>query len=344
MISRRRFLELGTLAGASFLVPKFLKSFEHKAAVSNKKLVILELSGGNDGLNTLVPYRNDLYYRSRPTIAIPKQTLLRLNDEAGFHPALKGMKALYDDGYVSVINNVGYQNHSRSHFKSMDVWCTASTDGKQKTGWLGRYMDQLPDSPVAVCEIDNTPGMAVRGSRRQAAAVGGTTRVSGTAVAYPETAVGEKLHTVARQMQQNPQTNVYYLSHGSFDTHVGQNEYHARLLTQLDEAISAFIADLKKTGTFQNVMIVAFSEFGRRVAENPHRGTDHGAANNIFVISGALKKAGIYNELPDLNNLDEGDLKHSVDFRQIYATVLERWLDAPSDAVLQHRYDLLAFA
>lgn len=345
MISRRRFLELGTLAGASFLVPKILKSFEHKATAGNKKLVIIELSGGNDGLNTLVHFRNDAYYRSRPTIALREGELLKLNDEIGFHPALRSLRALYDAGNVSIVNNVGYPNHSRSHFRSMDIWHTASVDNKQRTGWLGRYMDVLPAGENTVFELDNEGGRAVSGKYRNAGILSERQQIStvASAAGYPDTQLANKLKLIACDIQQQAGTKVYYLSHGSFDTHVGQKDHHARLLCQLDEAVGAFTSDLKKTGKFEDVAVVTFSEFGRRVAENAHEGTDHGAANNMFVIGGSLQQAGCYNELPDLDDLDEGDIKYTIDFRQVYASLLERWLGADARSILGGNFTKLSF-
>jgi uncharacterized protein (DUF1501 family) len=345
-ISRRRFLQLSSLAGASFLVPEFLSSCVSQVG-SNKKLVVIQLSGGNDGLNTIVPYRNDIYYRSRPHVSLAQNEILKLTGEAGLHPSLKNLKRIYEKGYVSIINSVGYPEPSRSHFRSMDIWHSGHTSGATGTGWLGRYMDcscRAAGKATGMCvEMDETISLALRGSRKEGQNKAGlVSDTNGRGGDYPDTQIGNSLKLVAQGINGGSGTKAYYLSHGSFDTHVNQKEHHAHLLEELDEALGAFVSDLDQQRQMEDVMVFMFSEFGRRVAENPLKGTDHGAANNVVLISGALKKAGMYNGLPDLAELDEGDIKHSIDFRQIYATVLERWLDADPQEVLGGTYEQLS--
>jgi len=341
MISRRKFLQLGSLAGASFFIPSFLTGFERRSHLSNKKLIIIQLTGGNDGLNTVTPFRNDIYYQSRPTLAIGKKELLRLNEETGLHPSLQNLRSLYDDGQLCIINNVGYPNSDRSHQSSLNFWHTAG-NVSENTGWLGRYLDNHPHQFATDLELDSTAYLALKGKYQYH--VGSSISDSffwGNS--YPDSALGKKLRQVAGSIASGAATNIFYLSHGCFDTHVSQKPQHALLLSELDDAIGALVSDLKKSGQFTETMIVTFSEFGRRVAENEFGGTDHGAAGNMFVVSGGLRNSGIYNALPCLQDLDEGDLKNEIDFRQVYATVLERWLSADATAVLGKQYETLNF-
>ena len=340
MISRRRFLELGTLAGASFLIPKFLSGFSQASEFSGKKLVILQLTGGNDGLNTVVPFRNDIYYQLRPNVAIESRKLLRLNDDAGLHPSLKNLHSFYNDGALSIINNVGYANHSRSHFRSMDYWHTAGNI-EGRTGWLGRYIDASTNNNRTVIEIDETISLALKGKHQEGHAIRTDRNLNTNG--YPDTQFGARMKHAADLLNSDHPAQIIYLSHGSYDTHVSQQEYHANLLTQLDEALGAFVGDLQKSGMFNDVLILTFSEFGRRVAENEHKGTDHGAASNMFIISGGLRNPGLQNNLPALDDLDDGNAKHEIDFRQVYATVLERWLSTESKPILGSEYSQLNF-
>lgn len=399
IINRRRFLQVGSLASASLMLPKFLKAFEKGQLVppGNKVLVIIQLSGGNDGLNTVIPYRNDIYYRSRPVLGIKRDAALSLNDDLGIHPALKTFKALYDEGHLSVLNNVGYPNPDRSHFRSMDIWHTAS-DSKDYwgSGWIGRYLDAQCkgcDKPTQALEIDDTLSLALKGEQVKGLALTDPARLFGTSnekyftsllknqqehghnehdnadylyktmaetissaayiqqqfktyktkELYPNSALGKNLKTIAGLVMTDINTSVYYVSHGSFDTHVGQDGQQKRLFEQLDEAVKSFTDDLKKNNRFQDVVVMTFSEFGRRVAQNASGGTDHGTANNMFLIGGGLKEKGILNEGPDLADLQDGDLKYRVDFKSVYATLLGNWLGADDKGILQQEYERLKF-
>jgi len=395
LFKRRDFLQIGSLATASLMLPKFLKAFDGKTMVptGNKVLVVLQFSGGNDGLNTVIPIRNDIYYKSRPRLGIEKDKALLLTDEAGINPALPAFKELFDDGSLGIMNNVGYPNPDRSHFRSMDIWQSASDSDKYiYTGWLGRYLDAQCNGcskPTQALEVDdilslalkgeNSKGLAVKDPKRlyntnhenyfkeiNAAHVNGEetvdylyktlsetlssadyifkqSRLHPSSQIYPATETGKNLKTIASLIMSDINTKVYYLSLGSFDTHVNQENQQKRLFTELNDAIAAFVKDMKDNNRFQDVMIMTFSEFGRRVAQNASGGTDHGTANNMFFIGGGLKQKGLINAMPDLTNLNEGDLIHTVDFKNVYATVLRKWLDADDKDILGKQYDYMNF-
>ncbi|HRO42394.1 MAG TPA: DUF1501 domain-containing protein [Flavipsychrobacter sp.] len=333
-------MKLSSLAGASLLVPELLKGISKNEKSEDRKLIIIQLSGGNDGLNTIIPFSNDIYYRNRPSIAISRNKTLPLNDETGLHPSLSGLRKLYDRGEVSIINNVGYAHPYRSHFKSLNFWHTASA--RQKTGWLGRYLDLAPERKELVCEMSETKSLAIKGNYREGIAWQ-TTNSSVLFSAYPDTLIGNKLKQVAQLINSELCPKVFYLSHEGFDTHISQIPTHEKLLSQLDEALHSFTKELRATDKFKDVVVVIFSEFGRRVAENEHKGTDHGAASNMFLLSGGLKKAGLYNPLSNLEDLDEGDVKYEIDFRQVYATLLEKWLGANAGSILGNEFNQLNF-
>ena len=396
-IKRKEFIQIGSLATASLMLPKFLKAFEGRTMVpaGNKVEVILQLSGGNDGLNTVIPFRNDLYYKARPRLGIVKDKALALTDEAGLHPALSAFKEFYDDGSLAVLNNVGYPNPDRSHFRSMDIWHTASQSTEYwNHGWVGRYLDAQCngcDKPTQAIEIDDILSLALKGENMKGIAVKDPRRLYGTAnekffrdvmknhtdekgeqpvdylyktmaetlssadyifqqsrlhptnAEYPKTDLGNSMKTIASLIFSEINTKVYYVSLGSFDTHIGQEGQQQRLFTEMNDAMRAFVKDLKANGRFNDVMLFTFSEFGRRVAQNASGGTDHGTANNMFLVSGGLKQKGLINELPDLADLDEGDLKYKVDFKNVYATILNKWLKADDKAILGKKYDYLNF-
>lgn len=394
IINRRRFLQVGSLASASLFLPKFLKAMEKDTLVppGNKVMVIIQLSGGNDGLNTVIPYRNDIYFKSRPTIGIQRDKALTLTDETGLHPALTGMKSLYDNGSMGILQNVGYPNPDRSHFRSMDIWQTGSASSENWTnGWIGRYLDAQCkgcDKPVQALEIDDTLSLALKGELEKGLAFKDPNRLSTandkmlkellhqhipgddnadflyktmgstlssaaylkeqfkmykTAETYPNTELGKSMRTIARLIMSDISTKVYYVSHGSFDTHVNQLNAQNNLFRQLDDAVTAFTKDLQKNNRFQDVVVMTFSEFGRRVEQNASNGTDHGTANNMFIIGGGLKEKGLLNENPDLDKLQDGDLQHQVDFKSVYATMLNKWLGADDKAILKKDYPHLSF-
>jgi uncharacterized protein (DUF1501 family) len=398
IVKRREFLQVGSLATASFMVPKFLKAFEAPRFVppGNKVVVILQLSGGNDGLNTVIPVRNDIYYRSRPKLGIDRKLSLSLTDEVGLHPSLTSFADAFHDGSLGILNNVGYPNPDRSHFRSMDIWQSASQSNEYvNTGWLGRYLDAQCNGcgkPTQALEIDDTLSLALKGEHVNGLALKDPKRLYGTSnekffkevskkysndhhdeqpvdylyktmsetlssadyifqqsklhpssADYPNTNLGKDLKTIASLIYSEINTKVYYVSLGSFDTHINQESQQQRLFTEMNDAVGAFIKDLKANNRFNDVLFFTFSEFGRRVSQNASGGTDHGTANNMFLLSGGLKEKGILNALPDLNDLDEGDLKYKIDFKNVYATILDKWLGADDKKILGKKYDTLKF-
>jgi uncharacterized protein (DUF1501 family) len=399
MTNRREFIKRSALATVGgLLIPNFLKAFEQKQqflqANNDKILVVIQLSGGNDGLNTVVPFRNDIYYRERPTIAIQPEKVLKLNDEIGLNPAMEKLRELYDEGFLNIINNVGYPNPERSHFRSMDIWQTASdSDQYLQTGWLGRYLDANCAGDCAsykALEIDDTLSLAMKGEKIKALSVLDTeklyrqvhgdfiskiaktqpaehsenlnylyktlaetassaevlhtkSKIYKSNASYPQGELGQRLKTISELILSGMPTSVYYVSISGFDTHVNQVNQQERLLRNYSEAVNTFVHELKQNNKLNDVMIMTFSEFGRRVKQNASGGTDHGTANNVFLMGGSLKADRVLNEAPNLKDLDEGDLKYSVDFRQIYATILRNWLNVNDLAILGKRFDGLGF-
>jgi uncharacterized protein (DUF1501 family) len=395
LIKRKEFLQVGSLASASLMMPKFLKAFEKKTLVppGNKVLVVLQFSGGNDGLNTVIPVRNDIYYKSRPRLGIEKDKALQLTDEAGLNPALPFFKDLFDEGNLGIMNGVGYPNPDRSHFRSMDIWQSASNSNEYvNTGWLGRYLDAQCsgcDRPIQALEIDDVLSLALKGEKIKGLAFRDPKKLFNTSneryykeisaaheaeepvadylyktlaetlssadyiyeqsrrrpssQSYPATALGKNFQTISSLILSDINTKVYYVSLGSFDTHVNQENQQKRLFTELNEAVNAFVTDMKTNHRFEDVMIMTFSEFGRRVAQNASGGTDHGTANSMFFIGGGLKQKGLINPMPDLDDLNEGDLKHTVDFKSVYASLLHNWLQADDEKILGKKYQLLNF-
>ena len=290
-IKRKQFIQVGSLATASLMLPKFLKAFEGKTMVpaGNKVVVVLQLSGGNDGLNTVIPVRNDLYYKARPRLGIEKAKALSLTDEAGLHPALNSFKELYDDGSLGIINSVGYPNPDRSHFRSMDIWQTASQSTEYwNSGWVGRYLDAQCngcDKPTQAIEIDDVLSLSMKGNNMNGIALKDPKRLYGTAnekffrdviknhngetgepsvdylyktmaqtlssadyifkqsrlhptsAEYPKTELGNSLKTIASLIYSEINTKVYYVSLGSFDTHINQGAQQQRLFTEMNEAV-----------------------------------------------------------------------------------------------------------
>ena len=395
LIKRKEFIQVGSLATASFMLPKFLKAFERPMMVppGNKVVVVIQFSGGNDGLNTVIPVRNDIYYKERPMLGITKDKSLLLTDDTGLNPALEAFKGLYDDGSLAILNSVGYPNPDRSHFRSMDIWHSASNSNEYiNTGWVGRYLDAQCkgcDKPTQAVEIDDVLSLALKGEQNKGLAfkdpkrlfnisngnfirdvnsdhkngeetidylyktmsetlssaeyIYKQSRVHPTDQVYPNTELGKDLKTIASLIFSDINTKVYYVSLGSFDTHVNQDSQQKRLFTELNDAVKAFVADLKKNNRFEDVLMMTFSEFGRRVSQNASGGTDHGTANNMFFVSGGLKQKGVLNAMPDLSDLNEGDLKHKVDFKNVYATVLNKWLGSDDQQVLGKKYEYLDF-
>jgi len=358
---------------------------------------VVQLSGGNDGLNTIAPVRNDLYYKLRPSIALKRNEVITLDSEFGFNPIMAGLADIYGQGYLSIINAIGYPNPTRSHFKSIDIWQSASDSSKLlDTGWIGRYLDATcppgeMDAMKAV-EIDDLLHIVMKGKRtsgvafeniealykdlsgRQYNMISKRNSRVGTfpndhldfmyetiyngkrsvddlyeqckvlnlsKKSFPNSELGRELKAVSELILSDSETEIFYVSLGSFDTHSGQKGNHKKLLKELSEALNATVNILKSEGKFDETCIMVFSEFGRRVAENGSKGTDHGAGNNMFIISPHLKAPGFYNSHPDLMSLVNGDIGFEIDFRRVYATILEDWFSCDSAAVLGRSFEKL---
>jgi len=395
-MERRHFLKQSTLASCLFFVPDFVKAFESvtKDALGYKKLVIIQLSGGNDGLNTVIPFKNDVYYKNRPSISIPESTIIKLTDELGFNENLRPLKNLYDKGYLSIINNVGYPNPDRSHFRSTDIWQTASSSNEYlDTGWLGRYIEAYGKTPYSGIELDDSLSLVMKGktmngiatknpkvlysnmqtpyfkkvleqqtnahlsehnlgylyktmieAKSSAKYIYETSNTYSSKQEYPNNPFGKQLKTTAEFINSHLSSKVYYVSMGGFDTHANQENRQKRLLNTYSESMEVFVKDLEQNDTFKDTLILTFSEFGRRLKQNAAAGTDHGAANNVFIIGKHLNKQGFYNEAPDLLNLDDNrDIKHTIDFRSIYATILDKWLKVNDERILNKSFSKLNF-
>lgn len=393
--SRRDFLKTGltgtTLLASGVTIPGFLARTAHAAPTQadGRILVIVQLSGGNDGLNTVIPYRDDAYHRARPSLRVEQGLALALNDDLALHPEMIAMRRLYDEGMLSVVSNVGYPNPDRSHFRSMDIWHTASLAPEDADrGWLGRVCDDHPEqSPFALhLDADALPlalkshqvtvpsirsidafrlredspelrrvlesarenatddllyvqRLAVE-SCKSARRIASIDRPDSSSHSYPSTRLASRLREIAELIGAGFAPRVYYTSLGGFDTHANQALTHPRLVRELSDAISAFLGDLKGRGLADRVMVMTFSEFGRRVRENGSRGTDHGAAAPMFLAGPSLQR-GVFGSPPDLVNTPAGDVIHEIDFRRVYASVLEQWLGVSHEPILGKRYEPL---
>lgn len=420
--TRREFLGTSlTLASAALTAPAFLQRSafamaKHAAGLASipgvdegRILVVVQLSGGNDGLNTVVPFGFDQYYRLRPGIGIGANRALRLSkaDGIGLHPALTGLHDLHENGLLSIVQGVGYPNPNRSHFKSMDIWHTGDT-GASGDGWLGKYIDAAccgtgkgesgaptetaAEPPIAIgrdapralqgrrampiafesadlfrwsgadesLELRETYNALIdRGASPTTEPESNTAFLLRTAldarisserireavdakplVEYPRTQIARELAMVAAMIRAELPTRVYYVSMGSFDTHAGQGGEqgsHANLLRRFGDALKAFQSDLAAQGNHERVLTMCFSEFGRRVAQNASGGTDHGTAAPMF-LAGPMVRPGLIGDHPSLSNLDDGDLRHGLDFRSVYAGILKDWLQTDPEAVLGKRH------
>jgi uncharacterized protein (DUF1501 family) len=395
-MKRRDFIKNSALASSLAFVPNILNAFNNLSSktLGGKKLVLIQLAGGNDGLNTVVPYTNDIYYKSRPNIAIPKTDVLKATRSLGFNKELSVFKKLYDKGYLSIINNVGYPFPNRSHFRSTDIWQTASSsDSYLSSGWLGRYIDKYGKFPYSGIELDDSLSLIMKGKKINGIATKNpailyrnmqtpyfkkilkyqeegnvskgnlgflyktmeeaessanhifqSTKDIKSEVKYSNSPFANQLKTTAKFINSDVGSKVHFISLGGFDTHTNQNKAQNRLLGIYNDAMESFIKDLEQNNTFKDTLIVTYSEFGRRVKQNAAAGTDHGVANNVFIIGKKLKKAKFYNEDPNLSELDEnGDLKYSVDFRTIYATILSKWLEVDDNEILNNSFGKLDF-
>ena len=383
--SRRDLLRAGACgvcmtAGATIPVKAFAQAAAALAAqgrADGKILVVLELSGGNDGLNTLVPYGDDAYYKLRPNLGIPKKGLRVLDDHFGFSGGMAGFEHLYKEGRLAIVHGCGYENPSFSHFTSMAYWHTAAPNSGEEYGWVGRLADAMAPAapPNYIVNIGTRQSLAVRSRKHVPVVFDDPNKFSqdrfyeeGEVLASAPSSdkvenpsrrflldtaksaqdasvlvreawakyhspvdygiVGLDLPKVVALIAAGMPTRLYYTSYrnNAFDTHVFQNDTHKRLLTYASDAVSAFIRDLERIGRADDVVVMVFSEFGRRVPENVNLGTDHGTANLMFV-AGKPVKGGHYGRIPSLTKLDAGDnLIYTTDFRRVYATMISRWL------------------
>ena len=414
--TRREFLrQLGAAGIVSLgaMPPRFMTRAAEAAlggaARDQRVLVLIQMAGGNDGLNTLVPIDDPAYEKARPGIGFKKGQALRLNDQFGLHPNLTGMRELYDEGKLAIVQGVGYPNPDRSHFRSMDIWQSAEPDrAEPRDGWLGRALEWQFDRQPALAEAltlgtDKLPlafvstrvnvptlrrvedfqladgnGSATNRTltrtamKRLAGEAAGDPRqtVSGgeldflrratttaltsaerlkslsssykTTVNYPSTSLANRLKLIAQMVTADFPARMYFVSLDGFDTHSQQQPGHAALMAELSGAIRAFEQDLTEHKLSDRVALATFSEFGRRVAENGSLGTDHGAASMLFALT-PTGKAGLHGKPPSLTDLTDGDLKFTTDFRSVYATLLDNWLEIPSEGVLGGKFETLGF-
>lgn len=371
-MNRRNFLTLtGTFTGGALLLPDFLHAFgsQPNLVMGEPCLVFIQLNGGNDGLNTFVPYDNPLYFELRSKIALSKDLVISKNNGMAFHPALKNFAEIQQKGDMSILQNVGYPEPNRSHFRSQEIWQTASASNQYlNEGWLGRYLDlQCKEhQPTAGINLDAIDNLALKGKEPNFITVKDPNRFkirtdkddkvklsdnpqldfvrkiaysvtegaeeiqqaltkSTAEINYPKTNLGKNLEWIARLIKGNLNSKVYYTSQNGYDTHDNQLVIHQRNLEELNDAVYSFYTDLKQANLLQNVTIVVFSEFGRRVKDNGN-GTDHGTAAPLFVIGGN-NRGKVLGSNPNLSDLDEGDLKYQIDFRSVYASLLNHKLE-----------------
>ncbi len=396
-MKRRDFIKNTGLASSLVWLPQFLRSSNFGKIYSSrtsKNLVVIQLSGGNDGLNTIIPYGDDIYYQSRPKIAIQKNQVLKLNDIQGLHSSMTEVQKIFKNGEMSIINDIGYPEPDRSHFRSMDIWHTASASNEYlSSGWLGRCIDNgffESDKLYQTLSLDDSLPLPLKGNTYKGFSTNNIksskktfknpfvnniidhhhddhhhhdnvaylyqtliqsnesidylyekSKVYQTKIEYPNNQFANDLKQIAELMTADADIKVYYAILDGFDTHANQNNTQQRLLDTYDKAVGAFVKDLKSNNLFDDTLIMTFSEFGRRVKENAGRGTDHGTANNLYLMSGSLKKSGFYNSSPNLSDLDNGDLKFRVDFRNVYADIINDWIGGKSSLVLNDEFKSL---
>lgn len=395
-LTRRDFLRTSSLVSMGLTVPTFLGKTAlaapsaEKAGARDTILVVIQLTGGNDGVNTVVPYADENYAKLRKTLRLQKAQLKKVNDSIGLHPSLSGLAGLLEDQALCIVQGVGYPNPSQSHFRSMDIWQAASTDKVLTEGWLGKALKQIPavpsfhladsnegsplaltGAPARVPTINRLEDFQLRmeavsgaDKKDQRAVIEGAVKtesaqpnlldyVRRTAVntydssrrlqeigknyqpkyPYPNTPLANRLKTTAQLIDANLGARIFYVSIDGFDTHANQLPAHANLLQTVSDAMTAFYKDMAARGQKDRVLLMTFSEFGRRGFENGSFGTDHGSAAPMFFVGGKVKP-GLVGAHPPLTNLEMGNLKHHTDFRQVYAAVLDQWLGVSSKEVL----------
>jgi uncharacterized protein (DUF1501 family) len=405
MWNRREFLNTTTLLSAGAVVPTFLARTAlaaPNASASGARdtiLVVVQLTGGNDGLNTVIPFKNDRYAAYRPTLKVPADRVKKIDDSLGLHPSLDGLAGLLEDKALCVVQGVGYPNPSQSHFRSMDIWQAASTKETLNEGWVGKALRTMNCPAFHVPRANESAPLALNGAParvpsvasiedfqlkmtaatapergRQKEVIEGAAQivqkpglldfVSKTALnayasskklqeigknyqpkfPYPgNNALANRLRFCAQLIDSGIGARIFYVSIDGFDTHANQGGLqgtHANLLAQVSGAITAFFKDLAARGHKDRLLIMTFSEFGRRAKENGSKGTDHGSGAPMFLVGGKVR-AGVVGEHPDLNKLDMGNLRHALDFRQVYAAILEQWLGVGSRDVLDGEFKAL---
>ncbi|MBF9128633.1 DUF1501 domain-containing protein [Plantactinospora sp. S1510] len=363
----------------------------------SRTLVLVTLYGGNDGLNTVVPYADPAYHDARPELAYSAEEVKRLDDRVGLNPALTGLHGLFTAGRLAIVRGVGYPTPDRSHFRSMDIWQTARPDRPEHTGWLGRWLDGAGGDPRLAVSFEPTLPPLLAGARSAGAAVPVTGRQArrpfadktlaslaaaesgepagqaraaacfadlravdkmitevreaaaaeeaenadaeeqpgATATGGARSSLQAQLDLVAQCVEVGVSSRVFSVSLGGFDTHADEKQLQAVLLGQVDRALSGFLDRMARSDAGRKVVVAVYSEFGRRVRANASDGTDHGTASDVFLM-GTGVRGGLYGEAPNLTELDDGDLRFTTDFRDVYATLLERVLDTDPDQVLGH--------
>jgi uncharacterized protein (DUF1501 family) len=396
MQTRRDFLKTSSLIGFGLTVPAFLGRTALAAPPAGKPgskdtiLVVVQLTGGNDGLNTVIPFADPEYAKLRPTLKIARDQIKKVNDSVGLHPSLDGLSKLLEENALCVVQGVGYPNPSQSHFRSMDIWQAASTAESLTEGWIGKTLKNSPAGAFHMAAGNESAPLALSGAparvpsiaslgdfqlktsaasgmdgKNQKAVIEGAAKagpsqkpnlldfVQKTALntyassqrlqeigknyqpkaTYPGTALGNRLKLAAQLIDANLGARIFYVSIDNFDTHANQAATHANLLSELSGAMTAFYKDLAARGHKDRLCLMTFSEFGRRAKENGSKGTDHGSGAPMLLVGGKVK-SGLVGEHPSLTKLEMGNLKHNIDFRQVYAAVLDQWLGVSSEQVL----------
>jgi uncharacterized protein (DUF1501 family) len=395
MLSRREFLRASSVISLSPAIPWVFGNTAHavEAASDARILVVIQLDGGNDGINTVVPFGDDGYGRARNELRLDTEKLHLLNDHVGLHPSMRAFKDLFDDGRLAIVQGVGYPNPDRSHFRSMGIWQTARFDEADHDGygWLGRTLDQQlvastgtgaeaifigeQDTPVALWGRRSSATALSRSADLQLPAEFSSAGLNGDLEArqdgllqfvtkqmltaytaadefrrhhmkkgprqdssYPETQLGSRMKLMAELLKSGCQSRVFYTIQSGYDTHAAQLYAHAALLREFSDAVKSFLDDLRSAGLEDRVLVLAFSEFGRRVQENSSQGTDHGTAGPVF-LAGTTMRPGLVGSAPDLSDLESGDLRVQTDFRSVYAAILDAWFRVDSELILYGLFD-----
>ncbi len=402
-LTRRSFLKTSSLIALAQGMPAFLARTAAQAPLAQQPgardtiLVVVQLTGGNDGLNTVIPFRDPEYARLRPTLRQDPKQVLRVNDQIGLHPSMNGLANLLEDRALCIVQGVGYPNPSQSHFRSMDIWQAGSTEANLTEGWIGKALRHVPgagsyhlagvnesaplaltgapvrvpsittledfqlrleassaadrrrqqgfldavatpqgesSSPAGLLQFVQTTAANTYASSRRLAEIG---RAYQPRVPYPNTNLANHLKLAAQFIDGGLGARLFYVTIDGFDTHSAQGPLHASLLRELSDAITAFFRDLAARGQRDRVLLMTFSEFGRRARENGSRGTDHGSAAPMLLVGGKVQP-GLVGAHPSLTDLEQGNLRHHTDFRQVYAAILDNWLGVPSRQVLSQAF------